>query len=138
MSDLFKILDSICVTKKRLPPEFIEDNWVGGYMITRWISFLNIGDEQKGVLLSYLNTLSTDMFVDKYDQYLYYLYSIPQTKYTRYKYISKGAKKKPLKRDLDYEKVLKFLAESLEISKREAKYYIDEEYINFDNIKKSI
>jgi hypothetical protein len=133
----FDILRSICETKKVLTPLFIEENWTGCFLIIKWISFLNIEDKRRGALLAYLNKLTPEIFEDIYDQYMYLLRVMPKLKYCEYTYIKKTPKK-ILKRDKDYENVLKFLADSLELSREECKYYIDEGYVDFDNIKKSI
>ena len=125
---IFKQLDSIIKDKKILPREYIEENWVGAYIVKRFLSFVSCETALLKDLIPYINGLDHSNITGSWEEYLYLFYSIPKIDNARYYYIKKI--KENNKKD---EKKIDFAAEALEISKREAKYLIDNNYLDLKN-----
>tara|TARA_R110000765_G_scaffold7963_4_gene25997 strand:- start:16486 stop:16923 length:438 start_codon:yes stop_codon:yes gene_type:complete len=143
MSKLFEQLHSIC-NKRPLDQEYIEQEYIGNYMVVRWLSFLVTDKETKRTLLKYLGELNTYTFADKYDSYLYLFNTIPHHPYPSFDYLSKKKIEEKYGKSDEATKVQKqkidkialFLSESLEISARESKYLIEQGYINIAQLYK--
>jgi hypothetical protein len=143
MSKLFEQLHSIC-NKRPLDQEYIEQEYIGNYMVVRWLSFLVTDKETKRTLLKYLGELNTYTFADKYDSYLYLFNTIPPIPIPKFSYLSKKKIEEKYGKSDEATKVQKqkidkialFLSESLEISSRESKYLIEQGYINIAQLYK--
>jgi hypothetical protein len=143
MSKLFEQLHSIC-NKRPLDQEYIEQEYIGNYMVVRWLSFLVTDKETKRTLLKYLGELNTYTFADKYDSYLYLFNTIPPIPSPKFSYLSKKKIEEKYGKSDEATKVQKqkidkialFLSESLEISSRESKYLIEQGYINIAQLYK--
>lgn len=124
-------LKSICQTKKILSRDYVEEYFPSYFVLLRFLSFLQTDDKTKGVLMEFVNNnLNCLPFDDKYDQYLYLLNTFPKIGHYRSKYI----KREQVKIDKELQKKIDFFAETLELSKRDCKYLINEGYLNL-NIK---
>lgn len=128
-SDLFIQLESIVKNKKLLERDYIEHRWVGKFIILRFLSFLNLDDNYE--LMEFINSMNVDMKMENYDEYLFLFKIIPQIKRAQFNYIKPP--KKTLKKE-DEEKINK-LCQALELSKKETKYLIDNNYINLKQIE---
>lgn len=123
---LFKQLDSLVKTKKHLSREYIEENWVGSYIIKRFITFTSNDISFLNNLLPYINNLDCSNISGNWGEYLFLLHTLPRIKNANFYYIKKSDKNK---KDGD-DKKIEFISESLEISKKESKYLIDNKYID--------
>lgn len=131
MRDFFSILNSIC-KKNLLTQEDIAENFKSYFLVLKFLSFLEISDpDLKTQVMVYLNNLNHVGFDNDYDSYLYLFHTFPQIDYPRFSYVKREKQKK----DKDNDEQLTFLAETLELSKRECKYFIDNNYINLKQIK---
>lgn len=128
-SDLFIQIDSIVKNKKLLDRDYIEHKWVGKYIILRFLSFLEIDDNYE--LMEFINSMNVDMKLDKYDEYLFMFKLVPQFRGAKFNYI-KASKEKLQKQD---EEKINNLAQTLELSKKETKYLIENKYINLKQIE---
>ena len=126
-SDLNIQLDSLIKTKEKLSREYIEEKWVGGFIIKRFLSFCSNDINVLKNLIPYINNIKISDIQDKWDQYLYLFYTLPQIPNAQFYYIGKG--KKP-KENKDLEEKINLFADALEISKKETKYLIDNNYID--------
>ena len=128
-SDLFIQIDSIVKNKKLLDRDYIEHKWVGKYIVLRFLSFLEIDDNYE--LMEFINSMNVDMKLDKYDEYLFLFKLVPQFRGASFNYLK--SKKVELKKQ-DEEKINN-LAQTLELSKKETKYLIENKYINLKQIE---
>jgi hypothetical protein len=122
---LFIQLKSLVKNKKLLTKEYIEENWVGSYIIKRFITFTSSDIHLLKDLIPYINNLDDSNIQGNWEQYVFLYYTLPQYKNVRFSYI-----KKPSKKTKEDDKVISFVAETLEISKKEAKYLIDNNHID--------
>ena len=135
MNPIFEQLNSICKKDKLLTREYIEEYYVGGYLIIKWIGFTVDRYSDSNYVLSFLNNLSINIFNDKYEEYLYLYNTIPTIKYVNFNYISK----KKIKNNTDItkdEKVIDILCEMWENNREEIKYLIENKYIDIEHFKK--
>lgn len=126
-SDLDIQLDSLIKTKKKLPREYIEEKWVGGFIVKRFLSFCSNDIKVLRELIPYINTIKISDISDKWNQYLYMYYTLPYIPNATFYYVSKTKGKKE---KTGQEEKIDFFAETLEISKRESKYLIENKYID--------
>ena len=126
-SDLNIQLDSIVKTKQLLSREYIEEKWVGVYIIKRFLTFISNDIYLLKNVSSYVNNLDCSNISGNWEEYLFLFYTIPKFEKANFYYISKNPEK--TKDDL---KKISFVAELLEISKKESKYLIDNKYIDIE------
>lgn len=133
MNPIVVQLESLCKTKKKLDRDYIEKEFIGSFMILRYVSFLDIDDELKAQLIKFINQMNYFYkFNSKYDEYLFLLNTLPTLPKTWFTYIKKPKKDKEDKTA----KIVEFLCDRLELSKKEVKYLIDEGYVNTKQIEK--
>lgn len=130
-SDLDIQLESLIKTKKLLSRDYIQDKWVGGFIIKRFLSFTSGDIEVLKQLTSYIGCLNTFQFTDKWDEYLFLFHTFPHIPKARFFYISKK-KEKVSKKSEDNDKKINFLSETLEMSKKEVKYLLENKYIDIN------
>lgn len=126
-SDLNIQLDSLIKTKKKLSREYIEEKWVGGFIVKRFLSFCSSDISVLRQIIPYINNIKISDISDKWDQYLYLYHTLPHIPNATFYYVSKTKGKKE---KTGQEEKIDFFAETLEISKRETKYLIDNKYID--------
>lgn len=130
MSDLFKQLDSILLKKELLSQDYIEEYYIGNYMILRWISFIKGYDK---LILNYINNLNYQCFQTKYDNYKFLFYTIPKFKNKQnYNYIKKQKNKSQNVKEAKIQKGIKYYSELLDIEEKDIKYFIDNDYLNIN------
>lgn len=128
-SDLNIQLDSLIKTKEKLSREYIEDKWVGGFIIKRFITFCSWDINVLKNLVPYINNIKISDIEDNWDQYLYLFYTLPHLPNAEFYYVGKGKGKKP-KENKELEEKINLFADILEISKRESKYLLENKYID--------
>lgn len=126
-SDLNIQLDSLIKTKEKLSRDYIEDKWVGGFIIKRFITFCSWDINVLKNIVPYINDIKISDIEEKWDQYQYLFYTLPHIPNAKFYYVGKG--KKP-KEDNELEEKINLFAETLEISKKESKYLLDNNYID--------
>ncbi len=123
---LFKQLDSLVKTKKRLSREYIEEYWVGSYIIKRFVTFISNDINFLKDITPYINDLDCSNIGDKWGEYLFLLHTLPKIKNANFYYIKKHNKNNKIKDG----KKIDIIAELLEISKKDSKYLIDNKIID--------
>ncbi len=126
---LFKQLDSLVKTKKTLSRGYIEEYWVGSYIIKRFITFTSNDISVLKDLIPYINNLECSNIGDNWGEYLFLFHTLPKIKNANFYYIKKNNKKNEKVTD---DKKINLIAESLEISKKESKYLIDNKIIDIE------
>lgn len=127
---IFDQLNSI-LKKKPLEREYIEEYWVGKYILLRFISSIEMGIGLRCQILKLINKLNNINFTDdKYEEYLYLYNALPKIPNFKTNYIKKIPKDN--KESKTHNKI-ESLSKILELSKKETKYLIDNNYINIKN-----
>jgi len=126
---LFKQLNSLVKTKKTLSRVYIEECWVGSYIIKRFITFTSNDILVLKDLIPYINNLECSNIGDNWGEYLFLFHTLPKIKNANFYYIKKNNNKNEKVTD---DKKINLIAESLEISKKESKYLIDNKIIDIE------
>lgn len=136
MNDLFTQLNSICY-KNKLSKSYIDNNYVGNYILIKWLGFIDAPENVSYALHKLINELNVYVFSDNYRQYQFLYHTFPKIGRVKFDYIKKSKKKMTTRQAREFKKdeeCIKFLAEGLEISEREAKYILDNGYIDKQQI----
>jgi hypothetical protein len=127
---IFDQLNSI-LKKKPLDREYIEEHWVGKYILLRFISSIEADLNIRCQILNLINKLNGVNFSDdKYEEYLYLYNALPKIPNFKTNYIKKQTKDKKESKD---DKKIESLSKLLELSKKETKYLVDNNYITIKN-----
>lgn len=133
--ELFDILRSICLKTKKYDRDFIEEHYIGSFMIRRWLSFI-APEKYIRPYFQLLSMVNEDLFNDKYTDYLYLYNIFPKVEKLNFRgaYIKKKIKKhnKKEKQIID---ITNYLASSLDISKLDAKLIMDNPKFDLDKFK---
>ena len=125
---LFKFLNDILYKKKgdllRKPDDEAEFQ---PYIIQRWLSMYSPGIAN---LLNNTTNRLYNTFETKEDWYKTFSTILPRVSFKKIKYIKKVRVDKS-KEDIEKDELIESVAQSLEISKREVRYYMDEFGIDF-------
>ena len=97
-------------------------------MMNRWVSMYS---PQMATIINYTTNIYYSVINSKRDHLKFMLNVIPKSKIYRINYI----KKKKVTKDNDISDIVKYLAEQLELSEREIKYYIDSHNIDVTKYK---
>lgn len=102
------------------------------YLVQRWLSM------HSPTLTKIINATTNrlhSIYDTKEDWYKAFLTTMPKTYFKRIEYIKKNKKDRENRKD--YDEVIKFIAKSKQLSKREVENYINEFDLNIDDIKKA-
>ena len=129
--NIFEILKDILYRKQNnlLSNEENESEFQP-YIVSRWLSFHSPNTAK--LLNSTINKLYTT-FDNKQQWYNILIATIPKTYFKKINYIKKKKEKKS-----DDDKVLEFLANNYQLSKREIECYIKEYNIDIKELKKAL
>jgi len=127
-SDLTIQLNSLIKTKNILSREYIEEKWVGGFIIRRFISFSDLREDILIQILPYLDNIKLSPFGDKWEEYLYLYHILPKLDGVRFKYISKPKTKIDNKK----QEKIDILMEALELQEKDIKYLIENNLIEIE------
>lgn len=127
-SDIEIQMDSLVVSKKLLTKEYIEQKWISGFMVKRFISFCSNDINLLKHLIPFLDKIKVGVFDSKWEEYIYMYNILPKIPKAKFYYVSKKSVKKN-KDEVDSKKV-KELANMLEISQKECKYFIENNFID--------
>ena len=122
---LFTQLNSLVKTKCLLPKDYIEEHWVGSYIIKRFITFSSNDIFLLKDLLNYINNLNDSNIQGNWEQYMFLYHTLPKNASAKFSYIKKNSEKSQSEN-----KKVNFIAELLEISKKESKYLLDNNCID--------
>ena len=129
---IFEQLKDIIETKENLLENSLEDeSEFVPYLTQRWLSMFS--PNYANIMNLSTNRMWRSM-EDKQMWYKYFLCIIPKTHNRRIKYIKKPSKK----RVAPNTEIIDFLAQEMELSKREIKLYIEQGYIDLKQTKKEL
>jgi hypothetical protein len=129
VNTLFTHINNIIHFKKRGDVDLVDsDPSYNNYMMNRWISMYS---PQMATIINYTTNIYYSIINSKSDHLKLMLNVIPKSKIYRINYI----KKKKVTKDNDINDIIKYLAEQLELSEREIKYYIDSHNIDVTKYK---
>ena len=124
---IFNYINDILFTKKGdLLDNIDNESQYNPYMINRWISMHSPGAAQ---LINLTSNRLYSVFESKRDNYNFLINIIPRSKFQRINYIKKATKTKN-----DDDAAIDILANNVELSKREIRYYIDQGSITLPKI----
>ena len=130
MNTIFDYLNDILFHKKGNKLDNIDDHGqYNPYMINRWLSMYS---PNVATIINETTNKYYSIFDTKPESYNFLVKIIPKQKPFRIRYIKKVKAEKD-----DTAQVIDFLSESLEISKREIRYYIESNNIDIEELKKT-
>jgi hypothetical protein len=118
--NFFDLLRSLLFFRKNAAREELDHDSLQSftpYMINRWLSF---ADRSKAVFVNETFNKFTNIFDDKSENYKFYYYLIPRSKFTKINYVKKNKEDKE-KEDVN----LKIFASNNMLSTRELNMYLD-------------
>jgi hypothetical protein len=105
-----------------------DESAYNAYMVNRWISMYS---PQLATIINMTTNRYYSVFESKKDHYNFLLSITPRVKQYRINYIKKQSKKS------ESDEAINILAKTLELSKREIRYYIEQGNIDIERIKKA-
>lgn len=122
--DIKKQVLNILNKEKKFDQFYIENEYIGNYMMVRWLSFIIRGGDYVAPLVVFLSNYVHIPLSTKWEEYIYMYNFVPQIpgKRINFEYI----KKPPVSKDKD-EKFINEVVNILEISKKDAKYIIEQD-----------
>ena len=125
---IFNIINDVLFYKKGNVLSNIDDeSQFNGYMINRWTSMYS---PEMATIINYTSNKYYSIFEVKRDQYKFLCSILPRVKPRRIFYIKKTSKTND-----NIDKAVEMLSNSLEISKREINYYIQQGAISPERLK---
>lgn len=91
------------------------------FMINRWISMYS---ESNAILINETSNVVWPVIQTKQEWYKFYLTVIPKSKYKKINYIKKEKPEKKSKDDIDQ---IGLIAQSMQISRKEAQFLVDQQ-----------
>ena len=125
MNTLFTYLNNI-IHYKKVDKSVESDSTYNQYMINRWVSMYS---PQAATIVNHTVNTYWSILGSKYDHNKFITNVIPRSKIYRINYIKKSKKDK---KDNTSE-IITYLAQRLELSEREIRYYIESQNIDLTN-----